>query len=149
MALSLDDATATDGRLEAVVVELFDINILNGLPVREEEFHRGDCYAFDSLEIAHIGVLIVLDNLIEEHPIDIFRAETVHNLGEVLNVNCPALENHILGDSREVPAFDEAVEAVEQSGLTETIRQGVEVAVVDRLLVVIQRDVPHQHKATL
>ena len=123
MTLGLDDATTADSRLEAVVVELFDVDILNGLPVGEEEFHCCSCYALDGLEVAHIGVLIVFDELVEEHSVDIFCAEAVHNLGEVLNVDCPALENHILGDSREVPAFDEAVEAVEQSGLTETIRQ--------------------------
>lgn len=115
MALGLDDATATDGRLEAVVVELFDIDIFNGLPMGEEEFHRCGCYALDSLEVAHIGVLIVLDELVEQHSVHVFGAEAVHNLGEVFNIDCPALKYHILSDSGKIPALDEAVEAVEQS----------------------------------
>ena len=113
MTLGLDDATTADSRFEAVVVELFDIDILNGLPVREEEFHRCGCYALDSLEVAHIGILVVFYKLVEEHAVDVLCAQGVHDFGEVFDIDSPAFEYHIFGDSWEVPSLDEAVEAVQ------------------------------------
>lgn len=102
MTLGLDDATATNSRLEAIGVEVQKIDIGNGLPVREEEFHSRCCNTLDGLEVTHIGICLIFYKLVEEHTVDVFSAEGVHHLGEVLHVDGPALINHILGDSRKV-----------------------------------------------
>ena len=39
VALGLDNTTTIDGGLEAVGVEILEVDIGNVLPVREEEFH--------------------------------------------------------------------------------------------------------------
>ena len=149
VALGLDDTTTIDGGLEAVGVEILEVDIGNVLPVREEEFHGRRSNTFDGLEVTHIGVGFVFHQLVEKHTVDVFRTEGVHDLREVLNVDCPSLVYHILGNTRQVPAFNEAVEAVKEGGFTETIGKRIEVSIVNRLLVLVQRDIAHQHKAAL
>ena len=130
VTLSFDYAAAIDSRLEAVGVKVTQVNICYGLPVWKEEFHSRCSDAFYGLEVTHIGICFVLNKLVEEHAIDVFCTEGVHHLREILHVDGPALINHILGNSRQVPTFNEAMEAVQERGFSETVGQRVEVSVV-------------------
>ena len=96
VALGFDDAATINRGLEAIRVEVLEVDIGYGFPVREEKFHGRSGNALDGLEVTHIGVCFVFDKLVEEHAVDVFCTESVHHLGEVFHIDGPALVNHIL-----------------------------------------------------
>ena len=149
VALYLDDTTAVDCRLETVGIEVLKVDIVHGLPVRKKEFHSRCCYTFYSLEVTHVGIGFILHKLVEEHTVNILCTKSMHNLREIFYVDGPTLINHILGNTRQIPNLDEAVEAVQQGRFAETIRQRIEVAVVDGLFVMVQRNITHKYQAAL
>ena len=73
VTLYLNNATTTDSGFKTVVIKVLKVDIFNVLPVREEEFH---CCCSDTLyclKISHISVFVILNELVKEDTIHIFR----------------------------------------------------------------------------
>ncbi len=69
VALLLNNATASYGRLETVCVEVVKVDIFYGSPVRKKKFHRSGSYLLYCLEVSHVGFLVVYNKVIEQEAI--------------------------------------------------------------------------------
>ena len=130
VALFLDDAAPPDGRLQAVSVEIIGIDILSARPMREQQLHVGHGNALHRIKVTRIRIPVAGHQFVKQQSVDILCAKRMQDFREILHIQRPALINDALMDARQVPAFNKAVETVEQSRLAERLRQGIEIFVI-------------------
>ena len=130
VALFLDDAAPPDGRLQAVSFEIFYIYLFCTRPMREQQLHVGHGNALHGIKVTRIRIPVAGHQFVKQQSVDILCAKRMQDFREILHIQRPALVNDALMDARQVPAFNKAVETVEQSRLAERLRQGIEIFVI-------------------